>query len=50
MSLSLFLLYNSFVTVIVERNETKSNLSNKTDYYKASQTKKKKKVKSTESN
>ena len=55
MLLSLVLLYNSFVTVIVDRKETKSNLSknqiNKwlTDYYKASKTKEKK-VKLTESN
>ena len=43
-----------FLTVIVGRNETKSNLSknrltSETDYYKASQTKEKN-VKSTESN
>ena len=49
------MLPNSFVTGIVDRNETKGNLSksrlrNKTGYYEANQTKDKKKVKSTESN
>ena len=42
MLLSLFLLSNSFVTVIVDRNKTRSNLSKgKTDHYKESQTKEK---------
>ena len=55
MLLFLFLLFNSFVTVIIDRNETKGNLSktkltNTTDYYKSTQTKEKNKVKSTESN
>ena len=42
MLLSLFLLSNSFVTVIVDTNETRSNLSkDKTDHYKKVKQKKK---------
>ena len=53
MSLSLFLLSEAFVTVIVDRNETKSNLSKKqevklTTIKQVKQTKKH--VKSTELN
>ena len=51
MLLSLLLLSNSFPMVIVDRNETKSNLSkSKTDHHKESQTKEKNKAKSTEPN
>ena len=47
MLLFLFLLSNSFITVIIERNETKTKknrLTDKSDYYKSSQTKEKTKL------